>query len=319
MKNIYIISIIALAFFVSCEEDVSIKADFEEQYVLNCILSADTNFQIAYLSKSFDVDGYNGNVYSGDPFIKNAEIVLYVGNHVHFFREAELDSLPGFDFNFPITYYYLDNFQPTPRSDIFIKAILPNGIELSASQRAVEYRFTYLPFFRSAIPPVDTSIHDLRFTSYNIYEPFYYIPKMVIPYENTVDGQGIKITEVPLDYIIRNNERKAVYPGIMKNVDFSYKREILNLVMNEISEGDNLKSKFKVYDTRMSMLILNDDLAAYYSAENYVNDNFSVVVSKPEYSNIDGGRGIFGSYSNVTGKVALTTDFVRSFGYQKGQ
>lgn len=319
MKKFILILLTAIALFVSCEEEVSIKADFTEQYILNCILSADTTFQTAYLSKSFDVPGYGADTYDGDPFIEDAQIVLFDGHETHFFHQAAIDSLPGFNFNFPITYYYLDDYQPQPRSEVAIRAELPNGEVLTSNQRIVEYKFTYLPFFRAAFPPRDTSVHDLRFNSYNYFEPFYFIPKMVIPYENTEDGLGIRNVEVPLDYVLKNNIQKPIYPGIMKTVDFSYKRKILDMVMKNLSEGDNLKARYKVYASRMSMLMLNDNLAAYYSAQNYINDNFSIVVSKPEYSNIEGGRGIFGSYSNVTGKVTITAEYIQSFGYQIGR
>lgn len=319
MRKLILILPLIILFIASCSEDVNIKSDFTEQYILNCILSADTNFQVAYLSKSFDVEGYDVEAYEGNPFIKNAEIVLHDNGESYFFSESEIESLPGFEFDYPITYYYLEDYTVKPRKTIYIYATLPNGEVLSAEQQTIQYKFGNVPFLRSAIPPPDTNITDIRFSSFNNYDPFYFIPKMVILYENTVQQTGIKKVEVPSYYIQKNDKQEPVYPGIIKHVDFSYQRKVLDQVMKNISGDDLFKNHYKVYDTRMSVLVLNESLAAYYSAENYVNDNFSIVVTKPEYTNINGGKGIFGSYSNVTNKVGLNPDYVEMFGYEKGR
>jgi len=319
MKNIKItISalIFTLALLTSCSEEVEIKEEFESQYVLNCILSHDTSYQVAYLSKSFDIEGYDIDSYTENPFVSGATITIYEDGDIYLFQEAQIDSLIGFNTGYPITYYYLDNYKPLSNRNIMISANMPDGKRLTANLVAISHTLSYLPIFRRAIPPVDTTEKEIEFRVYDQFKGDYFVPKLELTYEYPISSGNFFFTEVPVNYVESNGALKPVYPDVYRLIDFSYDRDVLGIAMRKISGNDPFKQNYRVVQAKLSLLVLNDDLAAFYSAENFINDNYSISVSQPEFSNIEGGRGIFGSYSKVAGNIQLNRDYVLSFGYR---
>ena len=314
-KLFYILSFVSLVFIISCEEEVNIKSDFQETYILNCLLNADTTYQVVYLSESFDVDGYNSSTYRGDPFIKGARITIYQEGVEYEFNENQIDSLPGFNFSHPITIYETNNYQPKHNKNVRIQAVLPNGNIIYAEQQTIRYQFTALPFFGKIIPPSNPNEQLIEFRTLHNYDKFYFVPKLRVVYEYALNPGKKNYVEIPFDYMESPSGLKPVYPGIMKEISFNYERDVLELTMRNISADEPMKSRYTFNRPLMSLLILNDDLAAFYSSENYVNDNYSIVVSAPEYTNIVGGKGIFGSYGTVTGKLSMYSPFVNELGY----
>lgn len=315
-KNNIFVLLFALVIMVSCSEDVNIKSEFEEEYLLNCVLSLDTTYQVAYLSKSFDIDGFDIDSYEGDPFVKNANLVLRDGNNTYIFREAQIDSLEGFNIGRPITYYYLDNYQPYGNRTVTIGATLPDGNRVIATQQTVTRKLSYLPIFRRSIPPVDTTDKNIEFRVYDEFEGDYFVPKLEVIYEHPLSSGNYFSTEVPINYVEKSGSLQPIYPNVYRLIDFAYDRDVMGITMRKISEGDPAKGNYKVITGMMTMLVLNEDLAAYYSASSFINDNYSITVSQPDYSNVEGGGGIFGSFSKISGKIKISKNYISSFGYR---
>lgn len=65
----------------------------------------------------------------------------------------------------------------------------------------------------------------------------------------------------------------------------------------------------------MIKTILDENLAAYYSAQQTFLNEFSLRSYQPDFTNIVGGLGLFGTYNFKSLVMEMDPDFAKSFGY----
>jgi hypothetical protein len=63
---------------------------------------------------------------------------------------------------------------------------------------------------------------------------------------------------------------------------------------------------------------LDPELSKYYSANNIYSEDFTVKLRQTDFSNIEGGKGIFGVYYNFSRRLVVDSVYVQSFGYRYG-
>jgi len=106
------------------------------------------------------------------------------------------------------------------------------------------------------------------------------------------------------------------------DLDFSFiyfahtSLETVNRTMEEISGSDPFKNNYIMTKVLFTITSMDPELSRYYSAyETYLN-SFTVKLRSPDYSNIQGGKGIFGIYYIYTYSFAMDKAYINSFGYQ---
>ncbi|MGB8317285.1 MAG: hypothetical protein WCE54_04120, partial [Ignavibacteriaceae bacterium] len=92
--------------------------------------------------------------------------------------------------------------------------------------------------------------------------------------------------------------------------------ETVNTSMREISGSDPNKNNYIITKVFFTVNSMDPELSKYYSAyETYLN-SFTVKVRPTDYSNIQGGKGIFGIYYINTSSFTVERAYINSFGYQ---
>ncbi len=75
--------------FISCEENFSPKAEFEEEYILTCIIGAYSPYEsispLVEIFHTYDVDGFDPGVNIIDPILSGAEVSLEYSNENYFY------------------------------------------------------------------------------------------------------------------------------------------------------------------------------------------------------------------------------------------
>lgn len=316
---VFLLLLVALSIF-SCDDSVNPKADLEEVYVLNCIIRSDSSYQVATISHSFDVDGYDPNTNKSDPFIKGVQVKLFYGNSVFAMRDTSIPRADNSRYKTPLDFYYTKNFKPTYNRPMKIEAVLPNGKILTGEADALTLGSVRISSSRIKI----SSIHSEKgvvfkwnkLNTSSVSKGVYFAPEFVIFYsyekDNIVENLQKKI---PLYYLSNN---MAVYPRIETSADScAFEMEVINRTMTEISKNDLQKNNYRIDKAVFRLLVMDAGLATYYSAQKTFLDEFSMRVNQPEASNIKGGLGVFGCYSVRQANIELTADYVASFGYQK--
>jgi hypothetical protein len=314
MKNVlFVITITMTSLLVSsCEESFSPKADFQEKYILYCIINIDSSKQTATLLKSYDVDGFNPYLNTESSFVSDAEIMIRQKDQVFFMMDTSAVIEGVSRYRSPIDFYYLENFSTLINDSIEIVATLPTGKKLYGIAKAPD-RITFDGTSDRILPPAEKNLFTFLWDGPTSSR--WYLPKLQFYY--TLNGVT-KTKEIPITYKLENGIWNPVYPAISNTNYVNFTVAALDSVFKEISEGDPNKSDYKILGAKLSLLVFNESLSNYYSTTNGFLDDFTIILDESDYTNIDGGLGIFGIYRQQQTGAVFTEAYIQSFGYTPG-
>ncbi|MCU7493279.1 MAG: DUF4249 family protein [Ignavibacteria bacterium] len=319
MKKILLSMIVITAAFLSpgCkDEDFSPKGDFKEKYILNCVLKSDTTVQTLTLSSSYNVDGYDPLANRTDPALRGADVRVWVGDSVYIFREAEESRSDTSRYSTPIRYYYAKNFRPQANKPAEILAVLPNGRKLHAATSIplpVYVNFAEI----DSIIPIDGRSYFRAVWNTNSGQNTYYYPRPSLVYFKFENGIPIRhVRYLPERYILSGGKFVPVYPSPTLNLVCTVELDALNRVMEEISAGDPNKKNYVVLSVIFEVWTLDMSLSGYYSSCKLADDGFSVKLDQTDFTNVEGGLGIFGSCVSYQFPMRLDKNYISSFGYK---
>lgn len=315
MKIILINTLILLGFIISgCEDNLNPFFQKEDTFILNCVLKNDRSVQTALLSKSYFVDNFDPSSYNEDQSIKEAYIRIFFDDSVKIFRDT-LVSKSENSVN-TITSYFNDNFSTKPNTEYNLEAVLNDGRKITStttSPKTVTFKYTS----DNLIPPPNKRTVRVSWNSEEtkLYTAarfkFIYFKK-----ENGIDVRYEK--EVPRAYAIENGEYKAYYPEPSYDNSITVEMNAFDRSLREISEGDPNKENYTILAFILEILVYDKNLTAYYASKTELGESFSITTNESDFSNINGGRGIFGSYIKQRKAVKFTLDYINSFGYTPG-
>jgi len=310
-KNLlFFICFAAILISFSCNDNFSPKAPFKEQYVLNCILRGDSTSQIALLSKTYDVTGFDPNSNNVDPSISGAQVYLKWKGTLYQLRDSSIVRADTSKYKGPIKFYYTKAFTPSANDSVEISAIPAPGVFLS-SKTKVPYNVSYgnSPWLIKG----DEIALDFRWTAYDLN--VYYLPRMKIIYQKRNEIPVVTHSfEVPIDYSSVNGIETPVYPGLSPAAGIEFVRSNIDKAMLQVSNGD-VKSNYKFLWINLELLIFDQFLAGYISTTNGFLDNLSIRLDEPNYTNINGGLGIFGAYEYNVFQISLFDQYLENLGY----
>jgi len=325
MKKLIFFLFIAInvILIISCNDNVDPKTDFKEVYALNCVIRGDTSFQVATITRSYNVSGFDPSTNTDDPFIKGAKIKLNYEStgKTYFFRDTSMVRTNDPRYSTPLNYYYINNFQPETESPISIEATLPNGKVLTAKSITF-YVSPYMIEDNFYSIPLAVFGNYLVFNWSNLVstkdEQVYYVPELIIEYAQIRNGTPVELQKkVPLFYVSGGNGEFPLYPPIQTDISYvNFDTLTIRRALLEISAGDANKNNYIIHKAVFRLLVVDKDLAVYYAAQKTFLDEFSVRVTQPEFTNINGGLGIFGTLTSTQIDVPIKENYIKSFGYQ---
>ncbi len=321
MKKIILIILISIPFIISCDDQVSPKSDFKEIYILNCIIRSDTSYQIATLSHSYNVEGFDPYTNSEDPFISNASIVITYKGKEYIMKRAAAERLDTSHYKGPIKYFYLDNLEPESFSPIKIEAYLPGGKTLHSESHTFGRNNIFLYSSLREFTTVGLVNGKIEFSWGVLSGPdnsiIYFAPELAVVYSKEVNGVKTKYAKkFPYTYLTQLNDL-PVYPPIYSGGQTIYfDSTVVNRAMREIAGDDPNKGSYIIENAIFRLLILDENLATYYSAQQTFLNEFSLRVYQPEFSNIVGGLGLFGTYNFKSINIEMNKSYVAGFGYR---
>lgn len=314
-NKILFVLIISL-FAISCSEDYEPFGVYRENYIMNSVLRSDTTQQIVTVSSSYNIRNFEtGKV--KDPAIEGAIVRIWEGDKVEFFSEASVPSQPGGRYSTPFIFYTVDNFVPKAGTTYEIEALLPNGRRLK-STTTLPKKISFYTNISKRIPPEDDSeiIHVAWFAP----EPDRYVAaRFKVVYFKNENGTEVRYEKiVPQEYIEFNGKILPHYPEPSFANSIEIELKTFSRAMEEISEGEPDKTKFKILAFILEIMVYDEYLTSYYASTSAISEDFSISLDQAEYTNIEGGLGIFGSFYKQRTAVKFTHEYIRSFGYEPG-
>jgi hypothetical protein len=322
-KALFILLIIPFMFLESCRNDFNINAPYEGVYVLNCILHNDDSVQYAIISK---------NVYTGngapptsdniDQNIRGANIKILYNDSVFVMRDTTIQLTDSGSVT-QVNCYYVKNLVMQPDEIISIEAAIPGGTVLKSTIQVPKISFAK---FSTQFPQVFQSGYQER-PSYswswtgdngnntNILN----LPQLEIYYKKYEGGIYVDkkiLAPLALYYVYNEGELTPVDVSLSFDRSCLTTLETVNKTMQEISGDDPNKKNYIITKVLFSVVGLDPDLSKFYSAYSTYSEDFSIKLRQTDYSNIDGGEGIFGASYKFSQSLVVDSLYVRSFGYR---
>lgn len=315
MNKIILISafLLGLSFF-SCEEDFSPYGEFRENYILTCVLRSDTAYQTATLSRSYFTgtnDPYDNEI---DPSIRFADVRVWYEDSVYVLHDSTTVRIDTSRYKTPESFYVTNRFKVEQNKPIEIEVLLQNGRRLKASS-VTPREILFSNQSEVLVPPVNTNKINIVWGNGNPHG--FYLPKLQIRYSVRIgNSTTFHRLEVPLRYEIQDGDEVPVYPTPSNKVTIMYDKDVVSKTLTELRESASEDMLISVYaKISMRVAILDENLSRYASSVSHTFDDLTVRVNELDYSNVEGGYGIFGSYIiKDYERLRFQQNFIESFG-----
>jgi len=306
----YFFVICCSALFFSCEENFSPFDEYQERYSFNCILRGDTSLQVATVARTYTTGGFDPYQNTEDPFITGADVRVWYRDSVYRFYDTSIVKLDTSRYKSSMNVYLNRRFKVEPDEPIEVEVMLPNGRRLKSSTKTAG-RVSFLDSSTTTIwGTVDINI---LWTGPSVGSN-YFLPKFSIIYYKKEGNQDIRHEkEVPLRY--ENNQPVPFTTSKMPLISISI--NTINRALKEIAEGDSDKASYSIsLHPEFAVAAFDDALSKYYSTSTQSFSSLTVTLDEKDYSNIQGGYGIFGSFTSTEyQQLKFARELITSFGY----
>ncbi|MBK8947075.1 MAG: hypothetical protein IPM32_17650 [Ignavibacteriae bacterium] len=309
----YFFAILILVIHLSCEDDLNPFVKGEDVFILNCVLKNDRPNQTAFLSKNYFVDNFDPKSDTNNHSIENAYIRIFFDDSVKIFEDTLINKNINSDQK--ITSYFNNNFFTKPDTEYELEAILSDGRKLRATTKTPK-KVSFNGDSDRIIPPEEK---DNVTILWDDNQRLYTAARFLIVYFKNENGISIKHQkEVPRKYIYENSQYIPYFPEPSYSDEINVEMSTFNKAMEEISLGDENKGNYTIFSFILEILIYDQNLTAYYASKAELDEGFSVTTSENDYTNIIGGRGIFGTFIKQRFAIKFAQDYIKSFGYKPG-
>ncbi len=305
----YILLSLIIILSIGCEDNFSPIGEFNEEYVLNAILDCSNSRQQIRVLKSFPPNISENNAYEN--LVSGADVRVWYNDTVYVFNEEEIILNNG---GKDIVYLNFD-FKPDINKDLEIEVILPNGFNLKSVSKTPA-RLTFLSNGTKVIPPNSGNFINVQwqYPETNIY----FHPRLRFKYSKRVDSIFVQYEkEIPLNYLEEGDSLKPMFPLPNRTEQVNYNIGSVQRALNIISEGDENKDDYSVFiNAFIDVIVFDRNLSNYYSVTQKVSNDYSVTIDEPDYTNVDGGYGLFASYAMFSYPIKFQVSYINSFGYR---
>jgi hypothetical protein len=279
---------------LSCDNSIDYIGDFSQQYSLNCVLRSDKNVQYATIKRSYPPESA-----AAQTDIQNAVVSLILPDTTFFFRDSILSGESSGNVG---SFYYINNFSLTKNTELKIQAVLPDNTVLTAQVKSAGYTRVLLESEDLVLPGSEDESAFFMWRILGERDSIILLPSLYIRYVISGPDTAVKYKKINGTYI--------------QNGDvFRVANSALSLGMGQISEGIADKSSITIIDGFFELKLCDFMMGMYASAAETFEDEFSVRISAPDFSNINGGLGIFGTYMSESFDILFLPEYVASFGY----
>ena len=295
---------ILLILCFGCDQSFNPKADMQRQLVVFSVLSNDRDLQFVRVATYYDVSGFDPSENKTDAALKDAKVSVAGSTGILAFRDTVLLRLDSDRYTMPINAFVATSFRAEPgkrydllvacegRSTATASATLPDRpiISIYPGELVLQSPSSFDPrsrfSLRTTLSPFAKGSLCQLFIDYQVFQDAGWKDGRVeVPFEINADSLGIWVATYPkLTRVIGNAT------GVSFKV-WTYTRMLQKIY--EKFEGK------KLVITRAILRVFQCE-QGYYDYFNIVNgfkDAVSIRVDEPEYTNINGGVGVFGAYT----------------------
>ena len=267
----------------SCEEDFSPKAPFEQKLVVFSLLTSARDTQYVRLSRTYDVEGFDPFRNRQSPEVSDAEVKVIGDNGMTiFFQDTTVQLDSNERYGEEGVAYYAPGFQILPGSRYQLEVQSPAYGRVTASFGT--------PDLVRIGHSIDHETDDLVATVSSRGAKGFLL-RLFVVYKVTSGNIAVeKALEVPVAIA---NDGKRIYPRVDRLNARRFRRDLIAAVLDEARRSVSSGTVEEI-GRRVVVWALDPNAYNYYQIVRGFNDPFSVRVDEPDYTNIEGGLGVFG-------------------------
>lgn len=315
MKKIVTGFLMSLLFlFSSCSEDLNPISEYKEVYIVSLVMRGSTTHQVATLVKSYDVNGFDPYQNVTEPSVSGADIRVWQGDSVYVFNQSVVDRVDTSRYNQPKIIYennsFIMNEQP---GDLEVEVLLPFGKRLKGFTRTP----SKIQIDESSITTIPSSRTPFGVFWSSTDGEIYYQCRLIIKYVKESDNREVLYQKVvPVSYKQAGDQIVEQYPKPSSQISYIMNQSMIDFAMQQIGEEFTNKREIVIDAASLEILVFDKSLSSYFVSTNNELDGFSIKVDASDYTNIEGGFGIFGSYRYQEHNLKILREYIESFGYQ---
>lgn len=316
MKRNFLLFFVIIISIISCEEGFEPTAEFREDYVMFGVINGDTTYQTVIISKSYEPDNFNPYANTNDPDIRDAVVTITGRDKEYVLRDTSIERADKSRYTTDEYFYYTDEFKPKIGEEIELRAVLPNGKVLTSKTKLPGFSLFSWTNSDEALP-INKIYSQVLFTwkLNNASDNLVFLPRFLIHYYEKINGVNVKKEkEIPLELVKLGSSLKELFPSASGKDYVLYDTTIVYDTFKEL-KGSGNPSDITIINGEVELTVMDKNLGSYYSSIQTLNDGYTIKIYETNYSNIEGGIGILGSYFTFKRNIEILHDFIGRFGY----
>ncbi|MBI4429643.1 MAG: DUF4249 family protein [Ignavibacteriales bacterium] len=306
--------VLFFGFFARCDQSLNPKGIYEERLVVYSILTAERDTQFVRLYRTYDPPGYDPGAVTTDNAVTNA-VVSITGAPA--FRDTSLPRPDTSRYSTKIRAYVSHPFTVAPGATYSLDVLTPAQEKATAAATVPGNASVLIstPFVLDD-PRVFTDDIGIYLTLSPITHG--YIVRILFQFEITVGGTvETRYEEIPQSIQTVDNVVYPFYPKLTRR--FSGQRigaqEFVSFSKTAYVHAESsVRVKYQSQQLKFKGVLVvvtqvEPNLYKYYNIANGFQDENSIRTDQPDFTNIQGGIGVFGAMTHDSLFHVLPTDF----------
>jgi len=309
--------IATLLLLAGCTDEFNPVAEGERPYVVFALFNTSQSTQIIRVHETYPPATAN----PGSPSIPGTSVTITGSSGTVVLRDTILVPPAGSGSSDSIGAFVLDPFVPVRGATYVMTVSSPRGPASAAVTIPGDAEITTTDFIVLRSPYAYSTERTISVRTLLSTQTLGYVVRLLIEYERLINGVWTtEVVEVPTVYrdLVDENTYTAEYPALTRRATaiVTSSRGIRETETNIFRNSAYLQTLSILYrkhgpsNLRMKRVLFvmtqaDTHFFTYYSYANFFQDKFTIRVDQPDYSNVIGALGFFGSMTTDTIAYAL--------------
>ncbi len=296
---------VLLLFVLACDQTFNPKGEFEPVLAVYAVLSTDNNQALIRIVHTYDPPGFNPLEFAEDPSLTDATVSIFKEDSVYSARDTTLGRTDTSRYGASIKAYVVDPF-PVEFGKQYSLTIQSPTYGTYTSSMVMPALGAIILANPEVLNEPKTFKNDSIFAYVGIVAITRgYLLRAFLEFDRVENSQlVVRRAEVPILYQPITSD--PVLPRVQRRVTPEGKRglestpQTLFQVQAFLKTADMVHADYPNSTIRRAIFVLNQidpNFYTYYSIVNGFEDEYSIRIDEPGFTNIVGGEGVFGGFT----------------------
>lgn len=298
-----VLAILTAAVYVlgstGCKEPFSPKGPFEQKMVAYSILTPQSSVQYVRLYLNYNPPGFDPYAVPTEPYDTSAQVTIGAPGQTFMFHDTLLSPT--------LRAFVNSSFKPRPGVQYTLTAVSKYGT-ISATSVVPAAGSISIPDQSALLYPATfagqtTDVHTILSTQTRGY-----LVRFVFLFSLESDTTFLGQAEVPLSY---GQDSAGVAPPEYPQLQRVVEREpivsfpVTNYLTTIAELTGEYQTRIILKEARFYLIQVDENAYDYYNVVNGFRDQYSIRTDQPDFTNIQNGLGVFGSFNIDSAVVHL--------------